>query len=341
MKVWANASEPQYVDHLAPIWRSLNPDRRGRFICSTPAALAEAIRLDLDPYGKLVRRVRRSLADPDDRWLVAAYGDLRHLAPARCILVEHGAGQHYGGDGGQPTAGQSPYYSGGIHRDSVDLFVCPNQLVADRNAAQYPTARHVLATPRLDDLAAIRASRDENMSDRLTVAVSFHWPCTLIPEARWAWPHWRAAVEELATTPDINLIGHGHPRAWPHLSRWWATLGVERFERFDDVIARADVFVCDNSSAMFEAAAVGIPVVVLDAPWYRRTVNHGLRFWEWADIGPRIGDGTSSALSGAVSAATDSQWGQVRDAMTRAVYGGPPNGTSGAAVAAAIEEAAS
>jgi hypothetical protein len=54
-----------------------------------------------------------------------------------------------------------------------------------------------------------------------------------------------------------------------------------------EVQRRAAVYVCDNSSSMYEFAATGRPVVVLDLPegrikgiGYRRNINHGLRFWD-------------------------------------------------------------
>lgn len=124
-----------------------------------------------------------------------------------------------------------------------------------------------------------------------TVAVSFHWDCRICPEASTAWPHYNAALPELVAdlrAHGIRLLGHGHPRIYARLADRWRDLGVELAPEFDQVLAEADLYVCDNSSTLYEFAATGRPVLLLNAPWYRRDVEHGLRFWQHADVGLQV-----------------------------------------------------
>lgn len=114
------------------------------------------------------------------------------------------------------------------------------------------------------------------------VAFTWHWQCRLVPETKWALPHYHPGLARVVAelrAGGVEVDGHGHPRALHDLAPIWARLKVRTVASFDQVVAQDSVLVGDNTSALYEWAALGRPVVVLNAPWYRRGVEHGLRFW--------------------------------------------------------------
>jgi len=255
-----------------PIWEALPEDLRGEFFCNARSGWVlrgHGIRPRVGHPGRGTRLV-----------VVAGHTDIQLSRRRRHVLVEHGAGQSYG-DG-------HPGYSGGHDRDSVVLFLCPNEVVAERNRQAYPaTPSEVVGSPRVEALCAIERIRP----GRPTVALSFHWPCRLSRECGWALPHYEhelPVVVEGLRARGIEVIGHGHPRARQHFAALWRTLGVEHVVDFDDVVAQADVYVADNSSTLFEWAALDRPVVVLNAPWYRRDLELWPRFWACAGVGLQV-----------------------------------------------------
>lgn len=206
--------------------------------------------------------------------LVASYADVvkaRQSGHRRIVLMQHGIGQSYSND--------SPAYPGGRDNDDVGLFLVPNETAGQRWRNAYPAARvEVVGCPRLDDLPR----RD---AGPLTIAVTFHWRYGFVQEARHGFDYWRTAVRDL--TNHHRVIGHGHPRA-TRLPRFYERNGIEWVPDFDEVCRRADLLLFDNTSAGYEFASTGRPVVVLNSPWYRREVEHGLRFWEAADVGINV-----------------------------------------------------
>jgi UDP-N-acetylglucosamine:LPS N-acetylglucosamine transferase len=94
----------------------------------------------------------------------------------------------------------------------------------------------------------------------------------------------------LAKELSFKVYGHAHPRVASQLKPYYEEAGIEFISSFDDVMDRADLYVCDNSSTMYEFASLGRPVVTLNAPWYRRDTNHGLRFWDYADMGTVVNE---------------------------------------------------
>jgi hypothetical protein len=203
--------------------------------------------------------------------LVASYGDqkkVRRQGRTRIARIEHGAGQSYGTGHGS--------YAGGKDCDDVSLFLMPNQYSADLWKAAYPDARvEIVGCPKLDSLPR------KDPACPLTIAIAFHWDCHLIPETSSAFGTFRYALEELSNT--YNVIGHGHPRAWvgpPSLERRYRRAHIDPVRDFGEVCRRADLLIIDNSSAMYEFAATGRPVVVMNGTQYRRDFSPGLRFWD-------------------------------------------------------------
>lgn len=263
------ASAPHYVDHAVGVYGALSEASRGEIVA---------------PRGPVQQRVRGLGYEPSPRGnpanptLVASFGDLaRAVAQGRnrIAMMEHGAGQSYGG---RPQASRHGSYAGGQGRGAVSLFLHPGEHPADRDRRAYPDARvEVVGSPYLDTLPA-----REGEPGRV-VAFSFHFNSPLAAEARnalpWIWP----AI--LGLRSRYQLLGHAHPRLFEHVRRQYASSGIEPVREFADVCRHADLYVCDNSSTMFAFAATGRPVVVLNPPWYDRKVEHGLRFWEAADVG--------------------------------------------------------
>jgi hypothetical protein len=287
----AFAFEPQFLDHLAPVWRLLPLDVRGT-LRTSPALLGQAEALGLAAEAVDVESIRRLSPPPraapstaGPLAFVTSIGDTkvaRRFGYRRLAFMEHGAGQAYVGEQSL-AARRHPSYAGGMDREDTELFLVPNDYSARLWRSAYPAARvEVVGCPRLDDLPA-RAP-----DGRTTVAISFHWPGFVCPEADTALGTYLSVLPELARR--YHVIGHAHPKGdWPRrMARRYEKLGIEFVPSFDDVCRRADVYVVDNSSTLFEFAATGRPVVVLNAPTYRRNVRHGLRFWDAATVGVNV-----------------------------------------------------
>lgn len=256
------------------MWEALPADVRGTF----HAATNRGAHRHAAEIGIPVTAGRRPSTDPG-LVVVAAYQDLARVGRRPAVLMEHGAGQSY--------TDTNRGYAGGDGRDTVVLFLCPNEHSAGRNRAAYPFADVVtVGCPKLD-----RWLRNPPRPDPSVIALSWHWPNTVIPEARSALEEYRPVLADAVASwraDGFDVIGHAHPRANGTLAPVYAELGVPHVHDFADVIERASVYVCDNSSTMFEAAALGRTVVVVNSRHYRRDVEHGLRFWSHSGIGPHV-----------------------------------------------------
>lgn len=276
---------------------------RGRFC--VPEHLTEHVRgLGVDPAPLECLPVGRGPV------AVAAYADLRPLAKAgrHLILFEHGAGFTFGVS--------HPAYAGGLReRAAVRLFACPNGWAERANARAIPGAHTaIVGCPKLDELSTLPAPHNREP----VVCISFHWECNVAPETRSAYAHFAAALPDLAAR--YKLIGHAHPRAAAAMREVFDALGVEFVADFTEVCRRADLYVNDASSTLYEFAALDRPVVVLNAPHYRRDKHLGLRFWDAADVGVQCDEPGDLAAAVAAALNDSPQQAQRRADAVQLVY---------------------
>jgi hypothetical protein len=265
-----------YLDHLAPVWRALPDSERGTFW--TPEGLvdhAERLGVEANPY-----RGERIPWRGGGPILVAATQDVRRAAPTgrRLAYLPHGVGQSFvDADGGRHRG-----YGGGAGYESVSLFLAPNERNAALWRASYPGAEVVVTgCPKLGGRARETGPRGD------LVVVSFHWKARIgIPEAGSAFDEFRPALSALARRGRLAL--HAHPRIRRNVRQEAARLGVPFVETFEEVLDTAAVYVNDASSTLYEFAAFGGPVVVMHSRAFRREVEHGVRFWEFADVGVQV-----------------------------------------------------
>lgn len=320
------ASEQQYLDHLLPIWRALPEAERDRVYLA--GRLSHAAR------DEGLGHVYYGYPPPADApVLVASFQDTRSAARAgrRTIYVEHGAGQTYDGD---PDTAGHPSYSGSGEHESVVLFVCPNETVAARWRSRYPTTPAVaVGSPRLDAFVERPPARRAD-----TVAISFHADVRWVPETTSAWNHYlpglRRVVEQFNAV-GVRVLGHAHPRLFDRIAAAWETVGAVPTRDFADVLRLAGAYAVDNSSTLYEAAAVGIPVVAMNAPWYRRDVHHGLRFWNL--IPGEMVDGPDDLADALLAAVWDPpEAAERRRQVTAEVYAGVDGKASARAAEAVL-----
>jgi len=213
-----------------------------------------------------------------DYWMVAGSVDYK-LVPkdGRIIYVEHGAGQTYAADNGGIEHAES--YSNGT-LDRVALFLCPNVYVTNRRAKNHPDAiSRLVGVPKMDWLHEhlMRGDTGSNI-----VAFAFHWDCQVCPESQSAWEHYRSSMTKINLAlrrSRLRVVATAHPRIAQRVKYHTERSGIEFWDS-EDVLAKAAVLVVDNSSLGYEFASLDRPTVWMNAPWYRRDVHHGLRFWE-------------------------------------------------------------
>lgn len=280
------ASQPHYLDHIAPVWDALPDQARGTFY--VPEEMLDYADRILHKTLYLFSYTDRTFGPFVDRHpvLVAGYGDMmalhRQNPSRRIVMMEHGTGH---------TFHTAAYPDGTGKRDWVDLFLPPNEYTKRKIQGIRQTRCEVVGTPKLDKVfwEMNPSNSIKNYYDNPpTIAIGFHWGSknNIPPESGTAFDHYKGIIPELSK--QFNLLGYGHPLAADVYKRFFTSLGIEYTNNLMDVFHQADVCINDLSSAMYEFLVTGKPVIVLNAPWFRRDVQHGIRFWDYADIGIQV-----------------------------------------------------
>ena len=320
-KINAYAAWSHYADHIAPIWDRLDNEHKGQFVVPS-----QTIKNHLANWG-IEATLSRSNGQTalalrnNEPMIVAGYSDLVKMSKRPIVFVEHGAGQTYVREDGSIHGG----YSGGRNRNKVGLFICPNNEVAKRNLDAYPSSSvAVVGSPRLDDLFLNR--RVKKGFKTPTIGVSFHWDCQIAPESGSAFGEFSDQMKDFLHYSRVcgyDVVGHGHPKAWNYLFPYWLDQKVDVVKEWDQVVKRIDVLFIDNSSIIFEAAALDIPVVLMESAKWRKGVSHGLRFWDYADVGPVVRPNES--LAEGLAKAFDPIYAERRREVARSVYAIQPD----------------
>jgi hypothetical protein len=257
---------------MVPIWNKLPKEYKGDFY--TKHDLVVDIPT-IKYYSN--KELRNFVTQSINPLLISSYNEFLRLKKDKPLLfMEHGAGQTY--------LSTHPNYSGGRGmKNNCLLFLCPNEHNLNGYKMNFPNVpSEIIGCPKLDKW---HNRPPKKMDSRPIVAISFHWDCQVVPETRSGFNFFKSSLGSLSRARSFKIIGHGHPNIIDELIPVYEEHKIEVVRSFDEVLDRADLYVCDNSSTLFEFASLDRPVVVLNPPYYRRSVEHGLRFWEYSDIG--------------------------------------------------------
>jgi len=287
-KVDFYAQQPHYFDHLLNIWNTLPEEYKGNYYI--PPYFLHNKEFDFIKYAKIRGcDVQRLYSNQKFPLLVVAGVSQRYIGNTPLILINHGAGQSYIMKNGKRHSS----YAGGEDRHNVVLFIEPNDYASNLDAQRYPASRQIISgCCKLDIWHKAKLNREIKERSKIpVVAISFHWDCYVVPETRSTWSYYKSILPMLAYNNIINkwkVLGHGHPGILSTLVPEYKKHGIEIVESFDEVMERADIYICDHMSTLYEFASTDRPVVVLNAPWYRKDIEHGLRYWQYADVGINV-----------------------------------------------------
>lgn len=283
MSVGFFASQESYREHLRPIWDALEPEERGVWA---------------EDHVRVPTWVNPSV--PVTTWMAASHRDsaaLYRLQTPR-VHMEHGVGLQW----------YPPYQI--HHLIFRSVIAAPNEFIAQRFRDVKKRLRvKVIGTPKLDHLSKLEPGD--------AAAVSFHWT-GVMRQKQTSFDHWREMVIELAS--ERELLGHAHPKIWKKAQRFYEEIGIEPVQSFEEVCRRANLYLCDHSSTLYEWSALDRELILLRRDGHREQIpqRSGLLWESFSGIGPELRLGGS--LRAALEAAADPQFRAARQEATEALY---------------------
>ena len=287
MKIDFFARETHYVDHLLPIYKGLGDAAGSFFIPPSIFGYVRSKGIEPDVLKPRLSSNPMDVVPPGgtNPILVAGVADLQMIyldgQRRKTVLMEHGPGITFPGN--QSYAGNVGF------RKKAFFTLAPNYLVFEKTSKAIPEMNQVIiGTPMLDRWAEKRMMK-RILPEKPTVAIAFHWDGSKVaPEAGNAFRYYESILPFLAKQDSFKLIAHGHPRSMDQMGRVYGRLGIEVVRDFEEVMDRANLLINDCSSILYMFLVTGWPVIILNAPWFRRNVNFGLRFWEYTDVGDQV-----------------------------------------------------
>ena len=325
-------SERQYLDHLPQVYKALPDYLQGLFHVSgellQKLSMAKGIpkeKIRVFHLGK-----ENPVLTPGDDVMTVAIKDARLAKECggprkRIYMGEHGCGQTYNSGNGS--------YAGGLDRGFLALCLVPGDIPYKKQIANYPNIPCVrIGCPKLDFFKGYKKPDKILQLHEMTIGISFHYSCTVCPETGTAWPFfWNSVAKLIRDNPETQFLGHAHPRAmngdvltkWLQLQTECSNLKVT--DDFNHILVKADLYIMDQSSTIFEFAALDKPVILMNSPHFRKNVHHGMRFWELADIGVNVEykEDMEAAVKRAILGEMQDSYSAKRKAYTQIVYSVP------------------
>lgn len=287
----AYASERQYLNKLWPIWQLLPEEYRGELV----------IHPSLDGIIPIAPGIRVANGPNQDGILMVASHQDSKWAKGKFIYIEHGAGQSYD---------DNQWYSN-TSRPNMLASLVPGPYCAYKTRRANPNAAVIeIGAPHL-----AKIDRDPKV-----IAFAWHWRCATAIEANTAFDEYREVVPKVSN--KYKTIGHAHPRIMGEMIPYYQEKGIEVVLNPEEVLSRAALLIADNTTLIYEAAALNIPVVLLNKSDWDRGKDYGLRFWDVIP-GPQV-DRPEDLLGTVEAMFEEDNWSEARRAVSHYVYGPSP-----------------